>query len=90
MAHETRKVYGYQQLTISSSAVALTIPAGAVYAWVRIESNDVRWLDTGSNPSASVGMPMKANEETEFDGDIYALRFIRQSADATLNVEYRG
>ncbi len=79
---------GYQQLAVSSVAVALTVPQGARYAWLKVETNSIRWRDDGVDPTTSVGMPWSSLDETFFVGDIKAFRAIRQSSDAVLNITY--
>lgn len=84
------KPLGYQQLTVSSTAVALTVPTNAEAALVDVESNDVRWRDDGTNPTASVGKYLSSGTHYTFIGaeELAALKFIRVSADAKLNITY--
>jgi hypothetical protein len=81
---------GYQQITSLSGATALTVPAGATYCIVTAESQAVRWRDDGTNPTASVGMPIASGNSYSFNGaaNLAALRFIEQTASAILNVSY--
>ena len=79
---------GYQALAVSSTAVSLTIPAGARIAYLYVESNTVRWRDDGTNPTASVGTPLKADADLLYDSDLTKLRFIRASADAVVHVSF--
>lgn len=87
------------QLAVSSSAVGLTIPTetapgGATrnknvsYATIRCATANVRWRDDGTDPTASVGMPLSVGEELVYDGNPAAIKFIRQSADATLDISF--
>tara|TARA_R110000868_G_scaffold195864_1_gene441671 strand:- start:552 stop:734 length:183 start_codon:yes stop_codon:yes gene_type:complete len=48
----------------------------------------VRWRDDGTNPTASVGMPVAAGSYLNYDGDLKQIRFIQQTASAELNVSY--
>ena len=84
------KPLGYQQLTVSSSAVALTVPAGAAFALINVETDAVRWRDDGTNPTATVGMKVLVDGSLEYDGDLAAIKFIRVTTDAKLNVSYYG
>lgn len=81
---------GFQQLAVSTSAVALTVPSGATRALITLEpTNGVRWRDDGTNPTASVGMPLVGGATWECEAVLDAVRFIRSgAADATLNVAY--
>lgn len=83
---------GYQQLTVSTTSVGLTVPATvaeANFALIRCSTNDVRWRDDGTDPTATVGVPLKANETLEYDGRLRVIEFIRSgAADATLDITY--
>ena len=82
------KDLGYQQLTVSSVAVALTVPARARYARIRVENNSVRWRGDGVDPTAAVGMPLKPDDESFETSNPWTIRFIRVTSDAILNIEY--
>jgi len=77
---------GFQQVAVSSSAVGFTPPTGAKWCLFAVESNAVRWRDDGTNPTASVGFPADSGERIAYSGTLTAIKFIRQSADATLDV----
>lgn len=79
---------GYQQITGLSSAQALTVPVGATMAVIIPETQGIRWRDDGTNPTASVGMPIAAGSILSYDGDLKRVRFIEQTASAILNVSY--
>ena len=79
---------GYQQITSLSAATALTIPSGATMALIVPETQAVRWRDDGTNPTASVGMPVAIGESLNYDGDLSRIRFIEQTASAKLNISY--
>lgn len=79
---------GYQQITSLSAATALTVPTGATMALIVPETQAVRWRDDGTNPTASVGMPVAVGESLNYDGDLSRIRFIQQTASATLNISY--
>jgi hypothetical protein len=82
------KPMGYQQITDLISATGLTVPAGATAAVVVATGQDVRWRDDGTNPSATVGMPLAAGVERFFPitKGLASLRFIEQTAGAVLNI----
>lgn len=79
---------GYQQITSLSSAAGLTPPPGATMALIVAETQGVRWRDDGTNPTASVGMPIAAGAYLNYDGDFNRVKFIEQTASAKLNVSY--
>lgn len=83
---------GYQQITSLSSATALTVPTGAQVAIVTAESQAVRFRDDGTNPTASVGMPIASGQSYTFNraDELAKLKFIEQTASATINVSYYG
>lgn len=85
---------GNYQGTVSSTAVTLatiigtSIPSGSKFALVSF-SNAVRYRDDGTNPTASVGFPIAASTPWKFDeSDLTTVKFIRQSADATVDVAF--
>lgn len=87
---------GYQQITSLSAAAGLTVPAvdkngnkqQPTFALIIAETKDVRWRDDGTDPTASVGMPIAAGAYFNYDGDLNRIRFIQQTATAKLNVSY--
>jgi hypothetical protein len=87
---------GYQQITSLSSAVGLTVPAvdanglsvKPAIAIITPEVSGVRWRDDGTDPTATVGMPLAAGVTLQYDGDLKKIRFIQQTAGAILNVSY--
>ena len=88
-----RKPYGYQQITVSTSAVGLTVPAGATRAVLGIEAQPLRYRDDGTDPTTSVGFLVAAGGTMELDSkeSLEAFKAIRSSgSDATLNVLYYG
>jgi hypothetical protein len=62
--------------------------AAANSAIFRCETADVRWRDDGTNPTSTAGYLLKAGEELPYDGNLNSLKFIRVSADATLDASY--
>lgn len=79
---------GYRQITPLSAATGLTPPQGATMALIVAETQGVRWCDDGTNPTASVGMPIAAGAYLNYDGDLNRVKFIEQTAGAKLNVSY--
>lgn len=82
------KPLGYQQLTVSGSAVGLTVPKGASSARIQVSGGTgVRYRDDGTNPTSAVGIPKNAVEFT-YNGNLNTIKFIRVSTDATLDIAY--
>lgn len=79
---------GYQQITGLSSAKGLTVPQGATLAVMTPLTQAIRWRDDGTNPTASVGMPIAAGAYFSYDGNLQNIKFIEQTASAELNVSY--
>jgi len=58
-------------------------------ALIQCETQDVRWTDDPAvDPTASVGMLLKANTVLSYTGDLSKLRLIQVAATAVLNVSY--
>lgn len=81
---------GYQQIGTVSSAIGLTVPMGALVALIQAESQDVRWRDDGTNPTAETGLALAAGATLAYTGDLSAIKFIEVSASAKLNISYYG
>lgn len=80
---------GYIQMTTLNAAVAFTsVPAGATLAIVQAESQNVRYRDDGSNPTASVGMILAAGDSLFYTGDFSAIKFIEVTGSAKLNITF--
>jgi hypothetical protein len=53
------------------------------------ETQAVRWRDDGTNPTATVGMPLAVGDTLFLDTSALAVvKFIEQTASAKLNVSY--
>lgn len=88
---------GYQQITVLTAAVGLTIPPrqqganfveNAKVALIRPQTQGIRWRDDGIDPTATTGMPLAAGETLEYDGQLSRFRMIEQAASAAVNVSY--
>lgn len=92
----TYTVLGYQQLTLTGSAQSLTVPAGAKIAQICIETAAARYRDDGTDPTASVGMPVAVGTCFAYSGPaasgsnqpLTAIRWIAQSGSPVLNALY--
>jgi hypothetical protein len=85
-----RKPVGYEQVTVGTTAVGLTVPPGATKAVIRVDAQPVRFRDDGTNPTSSTGFLFKDNDIFEAYGEsILQGKFIRDGGtNATLNVLY--
>mgnify|MGYP000016362215 CR=1 len=82
---------GYQQITSLAAATALTVPAGTGFAIITAGSQAVRWRDDGTDPTATVGYPLAAGSELQYSASsLSRLKFIEQTASATLDISYYG
>lgn len=85
-------VAGYEQLTISTSVISLTVPRLAKMAVITVETEPIRYRDDGTAVTASVGTLLKADGSLVVCGkSMDTIGFIRDGAsDATINVNYYG
>lgn len=84
---------GYQQFTVATATALPSIPTGTFEALIVCETQTVRWRDDGTNPTASVGMPLIANQAFPYMGNatsLAAMRIIQTTATSTCNVTYYG
>lgn len=94
---------GHQQLTVSSTAVSLTVPTGTrpTHALITVQVDSVRWRADGTAPTAAIGNPIFATSTTtgvldltdpqaRYQSVIKTIQFIRVTTDATLDIEYFG
>jgi hypothetical protein len=96
MQKQITSIYGYQQITDLSASIGLTVPTtdigglvgSPVTAYIRCETQSVRWRDDGVAPSATVGFPLSPGDMLAYDGDLKRIKFIEQAASAKLNVVY--
>ena len=82
---------GYQQLTVSSSAVAMTVPLNSNMADILVQDAGIRYRDDGTNPTSTVGTPLFQNQSMQIIGasNLSAIKFIRSGAsDAIVNINY--
>jgi hypothetical protein len=84
---------GFQALTVSTNAVALTIPAGMVtYAWIEVQDQPIRVRVDGTAPTATVGhYYVPGQTDVLNEQELRRLQAIRDTAagsDATLLITY--
>lgn len=92
------KAFAYQQLTVTGgTAQSLTVPSGALYCEIRVESATTTgiimyYLMLGSTtlPTASTGMPLTYLDLFDINtgDDIVNFRVIAVSGVHQLNVQY--
>lgn len=86
------RVVGFEQITSLGSVKQLTVPAGARFASVRAEAQNVRYRLDGTDPTSSVGEQLKAADDRPtiltIDSGMYAAKFIEESSGAKLDVHY--
>lgn len=78
---------GFQTLTAATST-ALTVPAGSKYAIIQALTQNVRWRDDGTAPTAAIGIRLTAGADLFYTGELANLRFIQEAATAEINVSY--
>lgn len=79
----------FESLTVSTTAVGLTVPANVHSALISTDGETVRFRMDGANPTASIGHKLPLDTFIEFyRGDLTTVRFIATGADATLFVTY--
>lgn len=83
-----RPPISYSQLTSLSAATALTVPSDCHAVLIQAETQNVRWRDDGTDPTASVGMLLYAGDFLWYNGVPGSLKFIQVSASAKLNVTF--
>jgi hypothetical protein len=92
MSANNRIPIGFQTLTVSGSAVGLTVPTAAnIMAIISVENNSVRYRDDGTNPTASIGFLLYPGNTLNLENltVLNATKFIAvDGTDATLSIGY--
>ena len=82
-------VAGRQALTVSSTALALTIPLGATHCLMQATTANVRWNDETTTPTATVGQQLAAGDSWFYNGALADVKVVRETSDdAVLQVNY--
>jgi hypothetical protein len=85
---------GDQQLTVSSTAVALTVPAGAVGAMITngAEAVRVRWTGAGGgDPTAAIGHYLNPYSVMDlYTKDLTEVKLIRVASDSDIQISFFG
>lgn len=85
------KPLGSQQIGASplASSQTLTVPAGATFCAISVDTANVRWRDDGTAPTASTGMrKIFGTDPFWYYGDLNAIAFILESGSPVLNIAY--
>jgi hypothetical protein len=90
MRDSNLKPKGYLKVTVSNTAVGLTIPDGARFAMFKLnDSNTLRWRDDNVNPTSTEGMLLEQGDDFWYTGVLRYWKAIRTgSSDATLLVMF--
>ncbi len=81
---------GYVQLTSLGSATGFSVPANTTFCIVIPTGAALNYRGDGTNPTASVGMPLAINQPAAFRmsaSDLGALRFIQQDTGGVANID---
>ena len=79
---------GYQAI-VPTASTALTVPAGAQFALIRTEVQDVRWTDDATVPTLTVGMVLMIEDPAMwYSGDLSALLFFNDTAGSLVKISY--
>jgi hypothetical protein len=79
---------GYQQIVPVPTGTTLTVPAASRAALLCAEAQIIRYRDDGTNPTATVGIPIAAGTCYFYSGNLVAIRFIQATSPATLDISY--
>lgn len=83
---------GYQQITVSTTAVGLTVAKGATVAVVVVEAESIRYRDDGPVPTSAIGMLVGAPAAIQ----VCAAQMLTWKAiaagtsDAVISIQYYG
>jgi len=82
-------VGSFQQVLGAVAATGLpTIPTDATKALISVVTQDIRWRDDGTNPTAAIGQRIPADKELLYEGKLSTFRFIEVGATTEVNVSY--
>ena len=84
------KPLGYEQITSLAAAAGMTPGAGARSALIVAVTQAIRWRDDGTDPTASIGIPLAVDTPFWYTGDMSAIKFIEVVASAEVNISYYG
>jgi hypothetical protein len=83
--------FGHQKLTVDATVRSLTVPQGANFAQVKVETAAIRYRIDGTDPATAEGVLISAGDAFTIYGND-ALNIIKMveatSTDAVINVSY--
>lgn len=81
---------GYNQISPLTDVEPLhNIPTDCRIVLLQAETQDIRFRDDGTDPTATGGMLLEAGQQPyEYNGNLQNLRFIAATAGAILNYTY--
>ena len=79
---------GFSQLTSLATATGVNAPKEAKAAIIQAETQNIRWRDDGTAPTASVGMQLASGSSFLFTGNLQALQIIEETASAKANISF--
>lgn len=80
----------YEQISGLNTAKGLNAPVGTKLAVITPQDANVRWRADGTDPTASVGMPLYSTSYLNWTSNFSAIKFIALSGTPILNVVYYG
>lgn len=86
-----RQSVGFEAITVSTSAVVLTVQGAAVAAEIQVENGPIRYRTDGAAPTASVGHLLSAGDVLYLDNpsELHKLSMIRDdTTDGDITVSY--
>lgn len=89
--HTELRCLGFQQLTVSSVSLSLTVPANSLYAYIAVDAQPIRMRLDGVAPTSVIGQPFVANDAIFLAGSdlLNKCRVIRSGGvDSILNIHY--
>ncbi len=81
----------FQQIVATGLLTATglpNVPDGTKLAMIQVTGQNLRWRDDGTNPTATVGMRLVANDILVYSGVMSAIKFIEETTSAVLNITY--
>lgn len=91
MNERSKDALGHQQITNLAAAVGITVLPGTERVILQCETQNVRYRDDGTDPTASVGLILVALTMYEFSiAQIARMKFIETAASAKLNIASYG
>ena len=72
----------------TDAIVTLTPPAGAVWAMLQAQAQDIHFRLDGTNPTAATGFFVQSGTWFEYNAPLAIVKFIGAAAGGTLHVMY--